>query len=44
MIIFFDDKGNFLLSYDSFISDDEIQATKELLEYENNCNVKVEIN
>jgi hypothetical protein len=38
MIKFYDDNGNLLTSYDSFIDRAEIEAT-----YENNCKVKVEI-
>ena len=43
MIKFRDGSGKLLVEYDTFISDDEIQATRELLEYENNCIVDVEI-
>ena len=43
MIIFKDSKGKTLIKYDSYISKDEIIATKELLEYENKCNVTVYI-
>ena len=43
MIKFYDDNGNLLTSYDSFIDRAEIEATIELLEYENNYKVKVEI-
>lgn len=43
MIKFYDDKENLLVTYDSYINDDEIEATKELLEYENNCKVIVKI-
>ena len=43
MIIFKDDKGKTLIVYDSYISNSEIIATKELLQHENKCNVTVYI-
>lgn len=42
MVIFRNTEGKTLLEYDPYISDEEITATKELLEYENNCIVEVE--
>lgn len=36
---FYDDRGNLLLSYSSFINLEEVKATVELLEYENRCKV-----
>lgn len=38
---FYDDKGNLLLTYEGYADAEEIEATKELLEYENNCIIKV---
>lgn len=41
MILFKDEKGKVLAEYNSFISEEEINSTKELLEHENKCIVKV---
>lgn len=38
---FYDNKGILLLTYTGYSDAEEIQATKELLEYENNCIVTV---
>jgi len=40
-ILFKNELDKVLVEYDSYISDQEITATKELLEYENNCKVSV---
>ena len=41
MIEFYNDKGELLVSYDTFRNNEEIEATKEFLEYENNCIITV---
>lgn len=43
MVKFYDDKGNLLVAYSTYGGIEEIKATVELLEYENNCKVIVKI-
>ena len=42
-IEFYDNKENLLVKYTNFADVEEIEATKELLEFENNCNVTVKL-
>jgi len=41
MVKFYNDKGKLLLTYSTYEGMEEVNATIELLEYENNCRVKV---
>ncbi len=42
-IEFYDNKENLLVKYTNFVDAEEIEATKDFLEYENNCNVTVKL-
>ena len=41
IIEFYDDNNDLILTYEGYQGDAEIEATKKLLEYENNCKVTV---